>query len=115
MLLIETWAGLYILLRKLLADCMSLPDFISTEISYGLFLSDHNILTLSETELVVMPNILCQDLSGPAMWHIRGCIRAGINYADTELVQQAAELVATFAGKTLHVGRATDIRDEMHT
>ena len=68
-----------------------------------------------ETELVVMPAILCQDLVSPAMWHLRGCVRAGISSEDTELVQQAAELVSTFAGKTLHVGRVTDIKDEMHS
>ncbi|MCJ1476133.1 hypothetical protein MMC13_004798 [Lambiella insularis] len=88
--------------------------FISDEISYGLFLSDHQILDLAESELVILPAIMCQNLKGPTLWHLRGCVRAGISLADTELIQQAIELIATFAGKTLDVGRVGDIKDEMH-
>ena len=100
---------------QLFSDWVIIIAFISNEISYGLFLSDHQILDLLESELVILPAILCQDLALPAMWHLRGCVRAGISPDDTELIQQASEMVAAFAGKTLHVGRVTGIEEEMHS
>ena len=54
-----------------------------------------------ETELVVMPAILSQDLAGQTMRHICVCIRAGVSPDSTDLVQQAVELVSTFIGRTL--------------
>lgn len=53
-------------------------------------------------------------LSGPTMWHLRGCVRAGISVDDVESIQQAIETIAKFSGKTLDVGRVGDIKDEMH-
>ncbi|TVY82403.1 hypothetical protein LSUE1_G003874 [Lachnellula suecica] len=88
--------------------------FISTEISYGFFLADHTVLDLVETELVMMPNILSQDLNGPAMWHIRGCVRSGITPEETETIQQISEDVVAWAGKNADVGRVTEISDDMH-
>ena len=40
---------------------------------YGLYLSDHTVLTPLETELVVFVTISCLGLgTGPALWHLRG-------------------------------------------
>ena len=77
-------------------------------------MADHQILDLIESELVIFPAIMCQNLRGPALWHLRGCVRAGISPDDTELIQQAAEMIATFAGRTIEVGRVSDIKEEMH-
>lgn len=65
--------------------------------------------------MVILPAIMCQNLKAEAMWHVRGCVRAGIKPDDTELIQQSLELVAAFAGKKLDVGRVADISDEMHS
>lgn len=40
---------------------------------YGLYLSDHTVLSAYETELVVFVTISCLGLGeGPALWHLRG-------------------------------------------
>ena len=83
------------------------------EINYGLFLSDHQILDLAESELVILPAIMCQNLKGPTLWHLRACVRAGISAEDVELVQQTIEMLAEWAGKRLEVGRVKDVREEM--
>jgi len=49
------------------------------------------------------------------MWHLRGCRRAGVSAEDTELIQQAIELIAGFAGKSLDVDRVSDITAEMQS
>ena len=56
---------------------------------------------------------MCQNLPGPTLWHLRACVRAGISVEDVELVQQAIEMVAEWAGKRLEVGRVEDVREEM--
>ncbi len=39
---------------------------------YGIYLSDHSVLTALETELVVFVTIMCTGLRGPSLWHLRG-------------------------------------------
>lgn len=39
---------------------------------YGLYLSEHTLLTSLETELVVFATITCTGLRGPSLWHLRG-------------------------------------------
>lgn len=73
--------------------------WLTRHISYGLFLSDTSILNLVETELVVWPSIMCQNLSGPALWHIRCCLRAGVVKEDVVKIQRCVEGVARWAGK----------------
>ena len=70
---------------------------------------------LAESELVILPAIMCQNLSGPTLWHLRACIRAGISPADTERIQQCIELVADYANRPVDkVGRVVDIKDELY-
>jgi hypothetical protein len=63
-------------------------DFISREITYGFYLSDHNILTPLETELVTLAGIMIQNLPLETAWHLRGTRRVGVSMEDVELVQQ---------------------------
>lgn len=89
-------------------------QWISTNISYGYFLSDLSKLNMIETELVVMPAILCQDLPGPSLWHLRCCVRAGISKDDVENIHQCIETVAQFAKRPVdQVGRVKDIKEDM--
>jgi hypothetical protein len=88
---------------------------VSTEISYGLFLSDHSIIDLTESELVILPAIMCQNLPGPTLWHLRGCIRAGISPDDTDAIQQCIRMVAAYANRPVDkIGTVADIKDELH-
>ena len=62
--------------------------WISREITYGLYLSDHRILDGVESELVVLPAIMVQDLPRETAWHLRASRRVGLSMADVEAVQQ---------------------------
>lgn len=88
--------------------------WISREITYGLYLSDHRILDGVESELVVLPGIMVQDLPKMTAWHLRACRRIGFSTADCESVQRCIELVLKFAGVTLGpTPRVGDIEHEV--
>ncbi|KAL2012803.1 hypothetical protein VTN00DRAFT_328 [Thermoascus crustaceus] len=79
------------------------PDFewMERTVLYGLFLSDHEILSAVETELVSLPAIMCQGWPAPTIWHLRGFRRLGVSEGDVELVQRGIEAVATWAGRSV--------------
>lgn len=62
--------------------------FISYEITYGLFLSDHSILDDVETELVVLSAITMQNQPLQTAWHLRGMRRIGMSQETIEGVQR---------------------------
>lgn len=80
-------------------------------VSYGLFLSDHRLLSMQETELVVLPAIMTQNLHGPTYWHLRACLRVGIEPEEVEAIHKTIEAVAAYGGKTLDVQRVKDVTD----
>ncbi|CAK4026389.1 Hypothetical predicted protein [Lecanosticta acicola] len=89
-------------------------DWLSREITYGLYLSDHSILNGVETELVVLSGIMLQNLARETGWHLRGTRRIGVSHEDVELIQQQIEKVAKFCGLVLdRVPRVKDIEDEV--
>jgi len=89
-------------------------DFISREITYGLYLSDHSILDPLDTELVTLAGIMIQNLPLETAWHLRGTRRVGVSVEDVELVQQCVEMVAKYGGARLHkVPRVADIEHEV--
>lgn len=63
-------------------------DFISRQITYGFYLSDHSILGPLDTELVTLAGIMIQNLPLETAWHLRGTRRVGVSVEDVELVQQ---------------------------
>ncbi len=85
--------------------------WISVNVSYGLFLSDHRILSMQETELVVLPAIMTQNLRGPTYWHLRACLRVGMDAEEVEAIHKVIEAVAAHGGKTLDVQRVQDVTD----
>ncbi|KAK4100184.1 hypothetical protein N658DRAFT_508121 [Parathielavia hyrcaniae] len=95
---------------KTLQSHLDIP-WISVNVSYGLFLSDHRILTMQETELVVLPAIMTQNLRGPTYWHLRACLRVGMEAEEVEAVHKVIEAVAAHGGKTLDVQRVEDVTD----
>lgn len=88
-------------------DTMGLFDahkdfaWVSSEITYGLFLSDRQALDDIETQLVVLPAIMSQNLRLETHWHIRGTRRIGISKEDTQVVWDAVLGMAKFFGVAL--------------
>ncbi|KAK1828690.1 hypothetical protein QBC39DRAFT_358476 [Podospora conica] len=95
---------------KTLQSHLDIP-WISVNVSYGLFLSDHRILSMQETELVVLPAIMTQNLRGPTYWHLRACLRVGMEPDEVEAIHRVIDAVAAYGGKTLDVQRVRDVTD----
>ncbi|OQN96882.1 hypothetical protein B0A48_17436 [Cryoendolithus antarcticus] len=87
-------------------------EWLSEEITYGLYLSDHTILDGVDTELVVLSGIMMQNLRRETGWHLRGTRRIGVSQVDVEVVQQCIERIATFCG--LHLTRVPRVKDIEH-
>lgn len=88
--------------------------WISREITYGLYLSDHTILDGAETELVVLSGIMAQDLPKMVGWHLRACRRIGISMEDCEAMQRCIEICLEFAAVELGpMPRVKDIEHEV--
>jgi hypothetical protein len=66
----------------------TITAWLSIEITYGLYLSDHSILSGVETELVVLSGIMIQNLPRETGWHLRGTRRIGVSHEDVETIQQ---------------------------
>lgn len=68
------------------------------------------MLDITESELVILPAILCQNLKEPTMWHQRGCLRVGISRAEVRDVQKVSEAIASFGGRVLDkIGDIDDV------
>lgn len=66
---------------------------------------------MQETELVVLPAVMTQNLRGPTYWHLRACLRVGMEAEEVEAVHKIIEAVAAHGGKTLDVQRVKDVTD----
>ncbi|ETN39395.1 uncharacterized protein HMPREF1541_05618 [Cyphellophora europaea CBS 101466] len=71
-------------------------DWISKEITYGLYLSDRQVLDDIDTELVVVSGIMIQNLKNETWWHIRGTRRQGVSKEDMHVVYDCIKEVAAF-------------------
>jgi hypothetical protein len=49
--------------------------FLEASIIYGLYLSDHSVLTDVQSECVVVACMLCTGFGRPSLWHLRGLCR----------------------------------------
>ncbi|KAH9206274.1 AhpD-like protein, partial [Leptodontidium sp. 2 PMI_412] len=87
--------------------------WLSTDISYGLFLANHTILDIVESELVILPAITCQNLNMATHWHLRGCLRVGISRDEVEEIQSVIHAIAEACGKNLNkIGSISDVEDD---
>jgi hypothetical protein len=90
------------------ADTIGLFDahkdfsWISTEITYGLYLSDRQVLDDKDTQMVVLPAIMSQNLRLETHWHIRGTRRIGVSKEDTQVVCDSVKAVSEFFGINLN-------------
>lgn len=76
--------------------------WLSTEITYGLYLSDRQVLDDLDTQLVVLPAIMSQNLRLETHWHIRGTRRLGVGIDDVRAIWECVQLVARFFGVELN-------------
>lgn len=76
-------------------------SWLSMEITYGLFLSDRQVLDDVDTQMVVLPAIMSQNLRTETHWHIRGTRRLGLSREEVQVVWDCVQLVAGFFGVTL--------------
>jgi hypothetical protein len=75
--------------------------WLSLEITYGLYLSDRQVLDDLDTQLVVLPGIMMQNLKSETHWHIRGTRRIGVSQKDVEMICSCVQSVADFFGISL--------------
>ncbi|KAF2268673.1 hypothetical protein CC78DRAFT_529679 [Lojkania enalia] len=89
-------------------------QWISTEITYGLYLSDRQTLDDFDTELIVLVGIMIQNLRLETHWHIRGARRIGFTKEDVEAVVGCVHKVAQFTGVTLNkIPTVADVEKEV--
>jgi len=69
-------------------------EWLEMRVIYGLFLSDVELLDAVESELVVSPAIMAQDVLAPTFWHVRGLQRLGVSQEDTDVVLNVIKLAA---------------------
>ena len=65
----------------------AISAWLSKNITYGLYLSDHSILDGIDTEIVVLAGIMVQNLERESGWHLRGMRRVGVGFEETERVR----------------------------
>lgn len=76
--------------------------WVSRHITYGLFLSDRQVLDDLDTELVVLAAIMMQNLPLETRWHIRGIRRLGVAKEDVRMIWECVWEVARFTGVDLN-------------
>ncbi|CAJ0543358.1 Ff.00g005380.m01.CDS01 [Fusarium sp. VM40] len=76
--------------------------WVSKEITYGLFLSDRQVLDDVDTQLVVLPAIMSQNLRRETHWHIRGTRRIGVSKEDVQVIWDCAKEIGKFFGNELN-------------
>lgn len=74
-------------------------------------------LTFAETEIVVLTCLMARHAHREVLWHLRGCLRAGMSAEEVEGCQQAVELcletLATTADRShLPMPRVSDVVEE---
>lgn len=70
-------------------------------VTYGLFLSDRQVLDDMDTELVTLVGIAIQNLPLETGWHIKGAKRVGMKASQIEAVFSAIKEVGKFMGVKL--------------
>ena len=89
------------------ADTIGLFDahrdfaWVSRHITYGLYLADRAVLDDVDTEMVVFPAIMAQNLRTETWWHIRGTRRIGVSKEDTQVVWDTIYAIMGHFGVTL--------------
>lgn len=75
--------------------------WVSEEITYGLYLSDRQVLDDVDTETIVVAAIMSQNLPNETHWHIRGLRRIGVSKEDAQVAWEAIARIAAHFGVSL--------------
>ncbi|CAG9956455.1 unnamed protein product [Clonostachys rosea f. rosea IK726] len=73
-------------------------SWILTEITYGLYLSDRQVLDDIDTQLIVLPAIMSQNLPLEMHWHIRGTRRITVSKEDVQVIWDCVQDVSGIFG-----------------
>jgi len=76
--------------------------WISKHITYGLYLSDRQVLDDVDTQMVVLPAIMIQNLPKETHWHIRGTRRLGVSKKEVQIIWDSVQTIAKYLGLKLH-------------
>ncbi|KAI0140533.1 hypothetical protein GGR57DRAFT_424011 [Xylariaceae sp. FL1272] len=88
--------------------------WISKNITYGFYLGDRQILDDMDTEMVVLPAIMSQNLPLETGWHIRGTRRIGVSNQDTKVLWDTIQTIAKHFGVNLNkVPTVDEIEDQV--
>lgn len=68
------------------------------QVIYGVFLSDHSVLSAVETEMVSLSALMCGGYLRETLWHLRGFRRLGPGLDETKKICKAIQLVAKWCG-----------------
>ena len=71
------------------------------QVIYGVFLSDHSVLSAVETEMVTLSALMCGFYLPTKKWHLRGFRRLGPSFEDVQKIYKAMQLVATWCGESI--------------
>ncbi|KOS19319.1 hypothetical protein ESCO_001418 [Escovopsis weberi] len=89
-------------------------SWLSQTITYGLFLSDRQVLDDVDTQLVVLPSIASQNLPTESRWHIRGTRRIGVSKKDVQTLCDIAKTIAEHYNVKLdRVPKVDDVENEV--
>ncbi|KAH7462836.1 hypothetical protein FOMA001_g18298 [Fusarium oxysporum f. sp. matthiolae] len=84
-------------------------EWISRHITYGLYLSDRQVLDDFDTEIVVLSGIMIQNLPLETHWHIRGARRLGISAKDVQVLWDSVQSIAHHLG--VNLGKVPSVRE----
>lgn len=82
------------------------------DIAYGLCLSDRQILDDLDTEIIVLPAVMGQNLPRMSYWHIRGCRRVGVSKEDVKMLCECVHAVARVCGTELDRVRDVQVDED---
>lgn len=102
------------------ADTIGLFDahkdfaWLSKNITYGFYLGDRQVLDDLDTEMVVFPAIMAQNLKTETWWHIRGTRRIGVSKEDTQALWDAiCTIMAHFGVKLNKVPTVDEVEHDV--
>jgi hypothetical protein len=86
--------------------------WITTNISYGLYLSDRQVLDDIDCQIVVLTGIMIQNLKLETYWHVRGARRLGFSKDDLIKLWNGVQTIGRASGLALdRVSTIDDVQD----
>ncbi|SCO24411.1 unnamed protein product [Fusarium fujikuroi] len=76
-------------------------SWISIDITYGFYLSDRQVFDDIDTQIVVLPAIMSQNMALGARWHLRGTRRIGVSKKDVQVIWDAVMEISRYLGMKL--------------